>query len=192
MPLVEANTKQLWTSCLGFGKPPWRNPLSNTELSLWGHWDSSSVSTCPLGYAMLQQLSSNYDQLFRRLKLFDLFGVSGWCHYLFEHTRGTHWTLASSPQMLQAPWTKAQTFKMWIFQGKDWVLGALSHRKVCSQAVITWRPLPNVPNPWCIQPSRVSLDSWDTIDASLRTSPKSKTPCMNMQEVTQPRKRRNG
>ena len=33
--------------------------LSNTQLSLWGHWDSSSVSACPLGYAMLQQLSSN-------------------------------------------------------------------------------------------------------------------------------------
>ena len=49
----------------------WQTPpggvLSNTQLSLWGHWDSFSVSTCPLGYAMLQQLPAIDDQLFRSL-----------------------------------------------------------------------------------------------------------------------------
>ena len=34
MLLVEANTIQLWTSCPGFGKSPWRNPLNSTQLSL--------------------------------------------------------------------------------------------------------------------------------------------------------------
>ena len=100
MPLVEADTTQMWTSCPGFGKPPWRSPLSNTQLSLWGHWDSSSASVCPLA----MQCSSNFpaigDQLFRRVKLFNLFGVSRQHCYLFKHTRRTHGMFASSPQML--------------------------------------------------------------------------------------------
>ena len=29
------------------------------KIKVWEHWDYSSVSTCPLGYAMFQQLSSD-------------------------------------------------------------------------------------------------------------------------------------
>ena len=59
------------------------------------------------------------DQLFRRVKLFDLFGLFGWHHHLLEHARRTHRTLVSSPQMLQAIWTETRAFKVQIFQGKD-------------------------------------------------------------------------
>ena len=62
MPLVEANTTRLWTSFPGFGKPSWRNPLSNTQLSQWGHCNSSSEHM-PFGLcdapATFQQLMTN-------------------------------------------------------------------------------------------------------------------------------------
>ena len=48
------------------------------------------------------------------------------------------------------------------------------------------------PKPTMYTAIRVSSDSLDTKDTSLMTSPKLQTPCMSMQEVTQPRKRRNG
>ena len=55
--------------------------------------------------------------------LSNVFSVSQWCH-LLEHTRGTHWTPMRCPGTLQATQTEAQAFEVWIFQGKDWVLGA--------------------------------------------------------------------
>ena len=66
--------------------------------------------------------------------------------------------------------------------------GTVSCQKACGQAGITWKPLPNILKPRCIPPSRVLSDSLDTIDASLRTLPRLKIPCMSMQEVTQLRK----
>ena len=85
------------------------------------------------------QHSSNFpaidDQLFRTVELFYLFGLLGWHHYLFEHIRGTHQTLVSSPGMLVAPQTETQVFKVWVLQRKDWVLGAqcLIERHVAKQ-----------------------------------------------------------
>ena len=46
-------------------------------------------------------------------------------------TRGSHRTLVSSPQMLQAPQTEAEAFEVQIFQGKDRVLGAQHLIKGC-------------------------------------------------------------
>ena len=44
---------------LEFWQTPMEESSNSTPLSLKEHWDFSSVSTCPLGYAMLQQLSSD-------------------------------------------------------------------------------------------------------------------------------------
>ena len=68
----------------------------------------------------------------------------------------------------------------------------MMNQKVCGQAGIISRPSQNIQNPQCTQLLRVSSDSWGTIDASLRTLQRSPTPCMNMQEVTRPRKRKKG
>ena len=68
----------------------------------------------------------------------------------------------------------------------------MMNQKVCGQAGIISRPSQNIQNPQCTQLLRVSSDSWGTIDASLRTLQRLPTPCMNMQEVTQPRKRKKG
>ena len=73
MLLVEANTIRLWTACLGFGKLPWRNPLKQ--------YTAFTVGTLGFFQCELIQHSSNFsvidDQLFRRVELFDLFGLFG-------------------------------------------------------------------------------------------------------------------
>ena len=43
----------------GFWQTPMEEYSNSAPLSLQGHWDFSSVSACPLGYAMPQQPSNN-------------------------------------------------------------------------------------------------------------------------------------
>ena len=105
MPSVGGSTTPLLTCCQGSGKPPWKSLQSSTLPSPLECWVSFSVSTCPLGYAMLLP-HSNAWWLSGRAELFDLPGVLRWCCHLLEYPGEAHRMVTSCTWAFQVAWVE--------------------------------------------------------------------------------------
>ena len=96
-----------------------------------------------------------------------------------------------SSEMLQTTWTEAQAIKVQIFQGKDWVFGAQCLIKGVWPSGDYLKVITKYP-----EPTKYTAKGFIRLvrhyRCFIKDFAKIMALCMNMREVTQPRKRKKG